>query len=242
MFIYGRNSVEEAIEEKIKICRILMDRDRKAKFSLLFTNAQRAGIPIELVSERDLARESGSQKHQGIVAEIELPPTVYEREEDFSRWESCSVVLMLDGLTDTGNVGAIIRSALLFGVDVVVLPEDHSARITPHVMKASAGSIYRIPVVYVRHIVRTTEMLKERGFTVYGLDMYGEERLGQVKFAGPICVVVGSEDRGIRRMMKRTCEHMIRIPTTGKLDSLNASVATAVCLWEIYKQRQGGNT
>jgi len=240
VFIYGRNSIEEALREQLSIQRLVLDSQKRSKFSSLVSYAARQGIPVQFVSAGELHRLSGTMKHQGVVAEIALPPTVYEEEEDFSGWEQAKVILMLDGLTDTGNVGAILRSALLFGVDVVVLPEDHSARITPQVIRASAGALYKLPVVYVRHIVRTTERLKALGFRVYGLDMHGTEQLGQVTFVSPLCIVVGSEDKGMRRMMRRSCDVMIRIPTTGKLDSLNASVASAVCLWEVYKHQQGG--
>ncbi len=240
VFVYGRNSVEEALSERLSIQRLVVEASKKGKYATLVAQARQKGIVVEFLSEREISRLAGTQKHQGIAAEIALPPTVYEEEERFSDWEKARVILMLDGLTDTGNVGAILRSALLFGVDVVVLPEDHSARITPQVIRASAGALYRLPVVYVRNIVRTTERLKEMGFRVYGLDMHGERILGGVDFVFPVCLVVGSEDKGMRRMMRRACDDMVRIPTTGKLDSLNASVATAVCLWEVYKHRYGG--
>ncbi len=242
MFVYGRNSVEEALKDQIPIKRIVIERGKSQRFSPFVAQANAKGIVVEYASEHELMRLAGTQKHQGIIAEISLPPTVYEREEDFNAWEKVQTVLMLDGLTDTGNVGAIIRSALLLGVDVVVLPEDHSARITSQVIRASAGALYKQPVVYVRNIVRTTEKLKTMGFTVYGLDMAGDQFLGEVVFQKPLCIVVGSEDKGMRRMMRKSCDQMIRIPTTGKLDSLNASVAVAICLWETYKTQKGGKS
>ncbi|MFN4216577.1 MAG: 23S rRNA (guanosine(2251)-2'-O)-methyltransferase RlmB [Brevinematales bacterium] len=240
MFVYGRNSVEEALIEHLPIRRFVVETSKKGKYASLLSQAQQRNVVIEFLSDREISKLAGTQKHQGIAAEITLPSTVYEREELFSDWERVRVLLMLDGLTDTGNVGAILRSALLLGVDVVVLPEDHSARITPQVIRASAGALYRIPMVYVRNIVKTTESLKEMGFRVYGLDMHGEYRLDEVKFVFPLCLVVGSEHKGMRRMMRRACDELVSIPTTGKLDSLNASVATAVCLWEVYKCRYGG--
>ncbi|MCX7883016.1 MAG: 23S rRNA (guanosine(2251)-2'-O)-methyltransferase RlmB [Brevinematales bacterium] len=240
MFVYGRNSVEEALRERVGLRRVVVEFSKKAKFASLVVRLQREGVGVEYLSAKDMSRLAGTQKHQGIVAEIDLPPTVYEDEDEFSGWEEAKVILMLDGLTDTGNVGAILRSALLLGVDVVVLPEDHSARITPQVIRASAGALYHLAVVYVRNIVRTTERLKQRGFCVYGLDMRGDRVLGAITFTKPLCLVVGSEDKGIRRMMRKACDGMIRIPTTEKLDSLNVSVATAICLWEVYTQLSGG--
>ncbi|URA09097.1 23S rRNA (guanosine(2251)-2'-O)-methyltransferase RlmB [Thermospira aquatica] len=242
MFVYGRNSVEEALKDEIPIKRVVIEKGKSNRFLSQIQRAKAKDVLVEYASEYELVKLAGTQKHQGIIAEISLPPTVYEKEEDFTDWEKLQYVLMLDGLTDTGNVGAIIRSALLLGVDVVVLPEDHSARITSQVIRASAGAIYKQPVLYVRNIVRTTEKLKSLGFTVYGLDMFGEGTLGEVTLQKPLCIVVGSEDKGMRRMMRKSCDQMIRIPTTGKLDSLNASVAVAICLWEVYKTQTGGRS
>lgn len=244
MFVYGRNSVEEALKEHLRILRMVVLKEKRMKFIHLVDMATKEKIPVEVVSEKELMKLAGTQKHQGIALEIALPPTVYENENDFDGWDKLQRVLILDGITDTGNFGALLRSALLFGMDAVLVPEDHSARVTPQVIRASAGALYRIPLVYVRNIVTTTQRLKALGFSVYGLDMNGNEELGKIVFRNPLAIVVGSEDKGMRRMMRRSCDSIVRIPTTEKLDSLNASVATAVCLWEVYKQFfvQGGKS
>lgn len=240
MFVYGRHSIEEAFAERLTIQYLIVDFEKRQKYSSLLSRAQKESIDIRFLPQREISRLAKTHKHQGIAAYIVLPPTVYEDEKDFSGWEKAKIILVLDGLTNTGNVGAIFRTALLLGVDVVVLPEDHSARITPQVIRASAGALYKLAVVYVRNVVRTTEMLKAMGVRVYGLDTQGKSMLGEIDFTFPLCIVVGSEDKGIRRMMRKECDVMISIPTTRKLDSLNASVATALCLWEVYKHQKKG--
>ncbi len=239
MTVYGRNSIEEAVTEGVELIEILVDRAKSDRYANLLAEAKRKGIEVRYVADADLAKASRSQKHQGIVATLRLPANVVENATDETDYSAYTSVLALDGITDTGNFGAIVRSALLFGADAVILPNDNSARVTPAAIRASAGAIYRQPIFYVNSLNTHIDLLHAAGFTVLGLEGRGGASLGTIDLPEKVCLVVGSEREGIRKSVRKRCDELVSIPTTGKLDSLNASVAAAVGLWEIYRQRAG---
>ncbi len=236
MTVYGRNSVEEALVEKLEVTQIYIDRNNKPKFSRLAEISGKLGIPVKYCDNRDLETISKSRKHQGIVAEIRMPANIHDAEGEVFDWSGYNRILALDGITDTGNLGAITRSALLFKIDAIVLPRDASARITPAAIRASAGAIYKQSIYFIDNINYFIEELKEEGFRVYGL-AGGRENpsLSDADLSGRVCMVVGSEDKGIRKAVRKKCDVLLNIPNSGRLDSLNASVAAAIAMWEIYK-------
>ena len=148
------------------------------------------------------------------------------------------LLLMLDGVQDPHNLGACLRSAEAVGVDAVVVPKDRAVGLTPVVRKAAAGAAERVPVSAVTNLVRTLEKLKQLGYWVVGLAGDAEEDLYEVDLTGPLVVVMGGEAEGLRRLTRETCDRLVRIPMTGQIESLNVSVATAVCLYEAYRQRR----
>lgn len=236
MTVYGRNSVEEALAEGLNIQEILVERERKSRYSRVLESARERKIPVRLAENRDLEAFSRSRKHQGIAAAVILPANIHEVDQDSPDWSSMNHILALDGITDTGNLGAIIRSALLMGMDAVVLPRDASARITPAAIRASAGAVYKQPVYYIDNLNYLIDELQEAGYTIYGL-AGGKENPGleQADLAGKVCLVLGAEDKGIRKSVRRKCSGLLSIPTTSRLDSLNAGVAAAIAMWELYK-------
>lgn len=235
LIIYGRNSIEEAIYSNISLKQVWIIRGKENKYPGLIQKIRHNNIKINPISEKEIEKISRTQKHQGIAAEIILPENIIEEEENFKDLDRLHSVLILDGITDTGNLGAIVRSALLFNIDAVILPKDNSARITPQVIKASAGAIYKQRVIYVNNINTFITLLKEDDFTIYGLSATAEEDIDKIRFNKKICLVVGSEREGLRKSVKKQCSVMIKIPTSRKIDSLNVSVASAIAMWEVFK-------
>lgn len=236
MTVYGRNSVAEALELGLEIKSAAVEVGKEDKFQNLCDKLKAAGIPVQRLQKRAMDQVSGSQKHQGILAELVLPENIHESAEEEEALNGRKKVLALDGITDTGNLGAIVRSSVLFGFEAIVLPKDASARITPQTVKSSAGSIYQQNIYYINSINQLTELAASQGFQTVGLAGEATETLDQAGLSTPILLILGSEHEGIRKSVKRRCSKLARIPTTRKLDSLNASVAAAIAMWEVFKQ------
>ncbi|MGL5955562.1 MAG: 23S rRNA (guanosine(2251)-2'-O)-methyltransferase RlmB, partial [Brevinema sp.] len=192
---------------------------------------------VSFIAEKELDKISGTQKHQGIAAEMSLPENIITEEQHYERnYHAINRILLLDGITDTGNLGAILRSALLLGADLVLLPKDNSARITPQTIKASAGAIYKIPLAYVDNLKTEIEMMKAEHFEVLALASESKTSLYSFKSQKEkTALVLGSEREGIRKGIKSLCTEKVSLPSTKKLDSFNVSVAAALAmnaLWE----------
>jgi 23S rRNA (guanosine2251-2'-O)-methyltransferase len=197
------------------------------------------GIAILEISRAELDRLTGGVLNQGIG--LQVPPFSYENFDDLlmSSLEHPSPLLVgLDGVTDPRNLGAVIRSAAAFGAQGVFLPERRSAGMTATAWRTSAGAAARMPVAQVTNLTRTIKQAQEEGFIVAGLDADGETSLYDLEAAvGPIIVVVGSEGRGLSRLVSQTCDLRVNIPMLSDVESLNASVAAAVTLAEISRRR-----
>jgi len=234
--VYGRNSVEEAITAGLEIQEVLVQRGKADTYSGLLERMRRKGVHITPVDERTLDKESETRKHQGICARLAPIPNIKENEDDYPGWDAMNTVLALDGITDTGNLGAIIRSAALFGCDCIVLPNDNSARITPQTIRSSAGAIYQQKIQFVNNLNTSLVELQAEGFRVFGLAGDSGDSIGDADLSGKVCIVIGSEREGMRKSVRKNCDHLVAIPTTRKIDSLNASVACAVALWEVWRR------
>jgi 23S rRNA (guanosine2251-2'-O)-methyltransferase len=237
MTVYGRNSVEEALSEGIPLVQITVEEGKASKFSRIIDIARKSHIPLNFAHPKVLEKTAKTRKHQGITAEMRLPENIVEQSDLDISWDKFNTMLALDGITDTGNLGAIIRSALLFDIDAIVLPNDNSARITPAVIKSSAGAIYKQNIFYINNLNTFILEMKSLGFTVAGLAGEGTSDIRQCEFSGKVCLVIGSEREGLRKSVKRNCDMLINIPTTRRIDSLNASVASAVAMWEVFRRK-----
>ncbi len=237
MYVYGRNSIEEALEENIRLKCVIIGRGKELKFENLVKRIKTAGIPLSYEPLSMLTSLSHSEKHQGIIAELVLPENIVDDESVKIDWGGFDSLIVLDGITDTGNLGAIVRSALLFDFNAVVLPRDNSARITPQTIKSSAGAVYRQKIIYIDSLNRFSSEVKEAGFTVIGLAGEAAGTIKELDIKNKICYIIGSERKGIRKSVKRNCDALLRIPTTGKINSLNASVSGAVAMWEFFRKR-----
>lgn len=205
--------------------------------------AETLHINIKTSSEQELNKlvetlPELSRDHRGLVLIIKNQEqtkslSLKDHLSLFSRKEK-ALVLVLDSITDPHNVGAIIRSADQFGVDLIILPESRSATDVSVLSRTSAGASAWVPIVVTPNLVRATQQLKEAGFWVYGADAKGNI-VSSITFADKTCLVMGSEGRGIAHLLKETCDTIVSIPTSGRLDSLNVSVAAGILLHEIRR-------
>jgi 23S rRNA (guanosine2251-2'-O)-methyltransferase len=214
-----------------------IDMDERVKEAVQIAGAR--GIAILEVSRVELDRMTGGVLHQGVG--LQVPPFAYEPFDDLLAAASEQVaplLVALDGVTDPRNLGAVVRSAAAFGAHGVFLPERRSAGMTATAWRTSAGAAARIKLSRVVNLTRALKTCQERGFTVVGLDADGELSLYDLEAAvGPLVVVVGSEGRGLSRLVGQTCDLHVAIPMASEIESLNASVAAAVTLAEVARRR-----
>jgi len=198
-------------------------------------------IQVESVTGEQLARLCGQAHHQGIGARVS-PYVWTPLKKALNRQPRTAgrhFLLALDGLTDPHNLGALLRTALCAGVDGVLLPARNSCRPTPTVSKISAGALEHSSLVSVTNLVRILEKLKKKGFWVAGLDRGGRQTIYASDFNVPLVLVIGGEGKGVRPLVKSHCDFLVTIPQAGPLNSLNASVAGAVAMYEVLRQRSG---
>jgi len=206
-------------------------------------------VPVARQPRQDLdGMVSG--RHQGVVAEAFDTPVSGDmnqsnlwQEQDLLRWvdnkEGPLLLLVLDGVTDPHNLGACLRSADAAGVDAVVVPKDKSADLTPTVRKVACGAAEVVPFVRVTNISRTLQALQERGVWLYGTAGESEKSIYDSDLSGSIALVMGAEGSGLRRLTREQCDFLVNLPMSGSVSSLNVSVATGICLFEIVRQRRG---
>ena len=238
MWIYGRNPVLEALRAG-RARRVLVARGVEG---WLLKELERLGAPYTLVPRIELDTLLRTTHHQGIAAEVEDPP--YASLEDALRLAASRkeppLLVALDGVTDPRNYGAMIRSALALGAHRVVSEERRAAPLSPLALKASAGAALKLPVVKVKNLPRTLKALKEEGLWVYGLDVRGEKAPWELDYSRPLVLVVGSEGEGMRRLVRETCDELFRIPIREEAESLNASVALGIALYQARLARGVG--
>ena len=238
MWIYGRNPVLEALRAG-RARRVLVARGVEG---WLLKELERLGAPYTLVPRIELDTLLRTTHHQGIAAEVEDPP--YASLEDALRLAASRkeppLLVALDGVTDPRNYGAMIRSALALGAHGVVSEERRAAPLSPLALKASAGAALKLPVVKVKNLPRTLKALKEEGLWVYGLDVRGEKAPWELDYARPLVLVLGSQGEGMRRLVRETCDELFRIPIREEAESLNASVALGIALYQARLARGVG--
>ena len=239
--IWGRHSTEAALLGGRAIHRIWCTSELRStpKFFQLLKDQKASGVLVEEVSWSRLGQLTNGAVHQGIVLQIAASKThdLKNLIDACKAFGDSSLLLALDGLTDPQNLGSIIRSAAALGAHGLILPQRRSAGLTGSVAKVAAGALEHLPVARVVNLNRSLEKLKDEGYTVVGLAEEGSSTLSEIKFNGPLVVVVGSEDKGISLITRRLCDQLVRIPLKGVTPSLNASVATSIFLYEVARSR-----
>ncbi|MGS2613107.1 23S rRNA (guanosine(2251)-2'-O)-methyltransferase RlmB [Micromonospora sp. LZ34] len=239
--LVGRNPVLESLRTQVPATALYTAQgiDIDDRVNEIVRTAADRGIAILEVSRAELDRMTGGVLHQGVG--LQVPPFAYEPFEDLvaaALESSAPLLVALDGVTDPRNLGAVIRSAAAFGAQGVFVPERRAAGITATAWRTSAGAAARVPVAQVTNLTRSLKACQDAGFVVVGLDADGETDLYDLEAAvGPLVVVVGSEGRGLSRLVGETCDLTVSIPMVSEVESLNASVAAAVTLAEVARRR-----
>lgn len=235
--ICGRNSVSEFLKSR-GVRRVFLKEGKKDDRLLsLAALAEKQGVPVEEVKEEKLDDMSGGVVHQGIAAMLK-PYEYADLDRVLADWEGKSpILILLDGLEDVRNLGAIVRTAECAGAAAVLLPKHKSPPVTAAAMKTAAGAFAYLPVCQTGNIRQTLEMLKEKGFWVVGADMDGESLYYEANLKGPLVIVMGAEGKGVSPLTRKMCDFCVRIPMKGKVSSLNVSVAAALLIYEASKQR-----
>jgi 23S rRNA (guanosine2251-2'-O)-methyltransferase len=236
MIIYGLNPVMEAIRsEPGRIRYVGVSREHGSKLQKVVAEAKRGGVSVRQMTADQIDRMAGrGAVHNGVVAEVSAAD--YADFDEVVERETTSFVLILDGITDPQNLGAILRVADGFGVDLVVLPEHDSVGLTPVAVKASAGASQWVPVAQVTNLSRAIERLQKIGYWVYGAAAGGDPP-SAVDFSGRVALVMGNEGKGIRRNVLEHCDRVVTIPMRGHVDSFNVATAAAVLCYEVRRGR-----
>jgi len=238
--IYGLNPVLEALRGKRRAFELFLTgaaADRRLE--KLLAIAKEKGVPVRQREKGDIARLCGTEHHQGVALRIESY-SYAGIEEILDRQKSSGemgLIVVLDGIQDPRNLGAIIRSAACAGAHGVIIPKDRAVGVSATVEKASAGAVETVPVSQVTNIAQTLDELKKEGYWIYGAVEGASSSLYDQDFSGNMVIVIGGEGEGIRPLVRKRCDHLIAIPIKGGVSSLNASVAAGVILFEIVRQR-----
>lgn len=241
MKIEGRNSVYELLKTDKEIDKILVQKDLKDEASKRLINVIRSHkVKLQPVDKYVIEKESESKRHQGFIAYV----SDYKYFELEDVIEACAekdgLVVVLNEILDPHNLGSIIRVCECAGADGIIIGKDRSASVSDTVMRISAGALNHIKVAKVTNINTAIDKLKENGFWVYGAEV-GGENIYKSNLTGKICLVIGGEDSGVKRLTKEKCDGIISIPMFGKVNSLNASVACGIAVYEVVRQRVLGN-
>jgi 23S rRNA (guanosine2251-2'-O)-methyltransferase len=230
----GIHPVAEALRASRPLDRLLVAQGAGGpRLQEIIDLARRAQVPVRFEPRAALDRLAGTSAHQGVVA-----LGAAQKYADLEVAGASEMVVVLDGVEDPHNLGAIIRTAHAAGAGSVIIPERRAASITDVVAKAAAGALEHLPVVRVTNVNRALEDLKQRGFWIYGLDERGAEDYARVEYASPTAFVLGGEGKGLHEQVRKHCDLVVRIPLAGKIGSLNVSVAAGVVLFEWKRRRR----
>ncbi|MBP0452074.1 MULTISPECIES: 23S rRNA (guanosine(2251)-2'-O)-methyltransferase RlmB [unclassified Kitasatospora] len=240
--VFGRNSVVEALQGGVPANALyvmqFIDTDDRVRDA--FQAANDRGIPLMEAPRPQLDQMTGNMNHQGLV--LQVPPYEYAHPEDLLGFAADAgedaLIMALDGVTDSRNLGAVVRSAAAFGAHGVVIPERRAAGMTAGAWKTSSGAAARLPVARATNMTRALEAYQKAGVMVVGLAADGEAEIGDLEaLTGPVVIVAGSEGKGLSRLVSETCDIRVRIPMPGATESLNAGVAAGIVLYEAARLR-----
>ncbi|AAK81091.1 23S rRNA (guanosine2251-2'-O)-methyltransferase [Clostridium acetobutylicum] len=238
--IEGRNAVIEALKSDSTIEQVLVSSGKsEGSINVILAKAKEKGIPVKYVDRKKLDKISNGGVHQGVIA-ISTPYNYCDVDDiilNAKEKNEDPFILVLDEIEDPHNLGSIIRTAELCGVHGIIIPKRRNVGVTPTVYKTSAGAVKYVKIAKVSNINLAIDKLKKEGIWVYGAEIDGENYCYNQNMTGALALVIGSEGRGISKLTKQKCDVLVKIPMVGKVNSLNASVAAGIVMYEILKQR-----
>ena len=238
--LVGRNAVTEALKSGRGINKLwIASGDREGSVAEIAALAKERGIVVQYVERAKIESLAGGHRHQGVLAYV--APVPYAELDDILKEAGekgeAPFLVLLDELEDPHNLGALLRTADATGVHGILIPKRRSVSLNATVAKTSAGAVEYVPVARIGNIAQTLKKLKEKGFWVAGADMDGEKAYYEADLTGPLVLVVGSEGRGMSRLTKEACDFIVSMPMVGRINSLNASVAGSILMYESMRQR-----
>lgn len=238
--VLGRNAVIEVLKSDSTIEYLCVSKgDLEGSIKVVLGLAKDKGVVIKEVDRRKLDAMCGGANHQGVIAKV--TPFKYSEVVDILKGakekEEDPFIIILDEIEDPHNLGSIIRTAELCGAHGIIIPKRRNVGVTPTVYKCSAGAIEHMKIAKVTNINATIDLLKEEGIWIYGADIEGKDYSYNVNFLGPCALIIGSEGRGISKLTLKKCDVLVKIPMIGKINSLNASVAGGIMMYEVLKGR-----
>lgn len=238
--LVGRNAVMEALRSGRSINKILIAKgDRQGSIKEIIGAAKDSGVLLQEVDVKKIGDLAKDQRHQGVLAYVS--PVEYVEIEDILQKAAdlgeAPFIVLLDELEDPHNLGAILRTADAAGVHGVLIPKRRSCPLSATVAKTSAGAVEYVPVARIGNIAQTIKELKKLGFWVVGADMDGDKKYYEADLTGALVLIIGNEGKGISRLTREQCDFLVQIPMAGKINSLNASVAGSILMYESFKQR-----
>ena len=204
----------------------------------IVSQCRRQGISVQFMTRKVLDNKAGDDRHQGVIARVKPAPQLNETDlADLLDRTEQPFLLILDGVTDPHNLGACMRSADAAGVTAIIVPKDNASKITPTVQKVACGAAETVPFIQVTNLARTMRFLQEQRVWIIGTAGETDQTLYQTEFKGPVALAMGAEGTGLRRLTREHCDELVKIPMVGSVSSLNVSVATGICLFEVLRQR-----
>lgn len=238
--IFGFHAVTSRIRQNPdSIKEIFFDEGRDdQRIRSLISSAESRKVALIACDADRLDRMAGSRRHQGVAAVIDARSVYVSVEDVLDTLNEPALLLVLDGIQDPHNLGACLRVADAFGVHAVIAPKDRAVGLTAAVHKVASGAADTVPYIVVTNLARTLRELKERNVWIFGTADDAGHDLSNFRIEGPVAWVLGSEEKGMRRLTRETCDQLVRIPMQGSVESLNVSVSAGICLFETYRQRQ----
>ena len=231
----GRNAVLELLKTDKNIDKILMEKNPQGSLLKIFSEARKTGVRVQFADKKALDRESSEGRHQGVIAYAS--DYAYSSLDDIiSSAKENSVIVLCDGIEDVHNLGSIIRVAECAGADGVVIPSNKSASVTEAVVRISAGAAEHMRAAKVNSLAYAVDELKKSGYWLYALEADGEN-IYECDLSGKVALVIGGEDSGVRRLTREKCDFCVSLPLYGKVNSLNASVALGIAVYEVIRRR-----
>ncbi|WP_462177810.1 23S rRNA (guanosine(2251)-2'-O)-methyltransferase RlmB [Pseudoalteromonas gelatinilytica] len=238
--IFGFHSVEAILaKEPERFLEIYALKGREDKrLNPIIDEARKFGISVQFMQRKALDNKADGEQHQGIIANVKAARMYNEKDlDEIIAREETPFLLVLDGITDPHNLGACLRSADAAGVHAIIVPKDKSAKLNGTARKVACGAAETVPLVQVTNLARTLREIKDAGVWVVGTAGETDTELFDANLTGPMAIVMGAEGDGMRRLTREHCDLLVKIPMTGTVSSLNVSVATGICLFEVLRQR-----